>query len=50
MPCCTPGDVIQAVNGRPVNSGGDLLAALGGLAVGEVVKLRVIRSSDQVRA
>lgn len=41
------GDVIQAVNGRPVNSGGDLLAALGGLAVGEVVKLRVIRSSDQ---
>ncbi|GLC58336.1 hypothetical protein PLESTB_001347900 [Pleodorina starrii] len=41
------GDVIQAVNGRPVNSGGDLLVALDGLAGGDTAALRVIRSTDQ---
>ncbi|EFJ43542.1 trypsin family [Volvox carteri f. nagariensis] len=41
------GDVIQAVNGRPVNSGGDLLVALDGLAAGDTAKVKVIRSTDQ---
>ncbi|GLI70035.1 hypothetical protein VaNZ11_014773, partial [Volvox africanus] len=41
------GDVIQVVNGRPVNSGGDLLAALDSLAAGDTVKLQLIRSTDQ---
>ncbi|GIL87505.1 hypothetical protein Vretifemale_15471 [Volvox reticuliferus] len=41
------GDVIQAVNGRPVNSGGDLLVALDSLTVGDTAKLQLVRSTDQ---
>ncbi|KXZ45340.1 hypothetical protein GPECTOR_56g437 [Gonium pectorale] len=41
------GDVIQALNERPINSGGDLLAALDGLEAGDTVALKVIRSTDQ---
>ncbi|KAG2449040.1 hypothetical protein HYH02_005791 [Chlamydomonas schloesseri] len=41
------GDVIQAINGRPVNSAGDLLVALDGLAAGERAELRIVRSGDQ---
>ncbi|KAG2495560.1 hypothetical protein HYH03_006160 [Edaphochlamys debaryana] len=41
------GDVIQAINGRPINSSGDLLAALDGMEAGQQAALRVIRSTDQ---
>ncbi|GIL44030.1 hypothetical protein Vafri_1601 [Volvox africanus] len=41
------GDVIQMVNGRPVNSGGDLLVALDSLTAGDTAKLQLIRTTDQ---
>jgi S1-C subfamily serine protease len=43
------GDVIVALNGRQVLNGGDLFNALEQCAIGEKVKLTVLRSTDQVR-
>lgn len=43
------GDVIIALNGRQVLNGGDLFNALEQCAIGEKVKLAVLRSTDQVR-
>ncbi|WIA08671.1 hypothetical protein OEZ85_008098 [Tetradesmus obliquus] len=41
------GDVIIALNGRQVLNGGDLFNALEQCAIGEKVKLAVLRSTDQ---
>eukprot|EP00882_Tetradesmus_deserticola_P026147 GHRQ01028791.1.p1 GENE.GHRQ01028791.1~~GHRQ01028791.1.p1 ORF type:complete len:164 (-),score=22.16 GHRQ01028791.1:189-680(-) len=43
------GDVIVGLNGRQVLNGGDLFNALEQCAIGEKVKLTVLRSADQVR-
>ena len=40
------GDVVSALNGRPVRSAAELRARLGVLPVGEVVELRVQRGKD----
>jgi S1-C subfamily serine protease len=39
----TPGDIITAVNGKPVDSVGKLIAVLDDYRVGETVKLTVLR-------
>jgi S1-C subfamily serine protease len=39
----TPGDIITAVNGKPVDSVGKLIALLDDYRVGETVKLTVLR-------
>jgi S1-C subfamily serine protease len=43
-----PGDVIQAVNGKPVRSVGELFSRLDDHQVGEVVTLRLLRQGKPV--
>jgi S1-C subfamily serine protease len=40
------GDVITALNGRPVLNGGDLFNALEQLQIGQEVGLAVLRTND----
>jgi S1-C subfamily serine protease len=42
-----PGDVIVALNGRPVSRVGDLLARLDDFRVGQTVELTVLRGGEQ---
>eukprot|EP00878_Enallax_costatus_P041975 GHUV01048917.1.p1 GENE.GHUV01048917.1~~GHUV01048917.1.p1 ORF type:complete len:481 (+),score=112.06 GHUV01048917.1:376-1818(+) len=42
------GDVIVALNGRKVLNGGDLFNALEQYKIGEMVKLSIVRTTDQV--
>ena len=41
-----PGDVIYAINNRPVGSVGDLRVAIAGLSVGDPVVLQVEREGE----
>ncbi|KEO91090.1 2-alkenal reductase [Erythrobacter longus] len=44
-----PGDIVVALNGRPVDRVGDLLARLDDFSVGERVELTLLRSGDRRR-
>ncbi|MFA6901824.1 MAG: trypsin-like peptidase domain-containing protein [Gallionellaceae bacterium] len=44
----TPGDIIIAINGKPVDSAGKLLARLDGFKVGDAVVLSVLRENKKV--
>ena len=42
-----PGDVVLAVDGRPVTSGADLAAKIGSTAPGTVVKITILRDGSE---
>jgi hypothetical protein len=42
-----PGDVIVELNGRPVNSTGDIRGAIAGLGMGDAVEIQVSRGSTR---
>ena len=42
-----PGDVVLAVDGRPVTSGADLAAKIGSIAPGTVVKITILRDGSE---
>ena len=43
-----PGDVIVEVNGRPVNTTGDIASAISGLGMGDAVEIQVSRGSTRI--
>ena len=43
-----PGDVIVEVNGRPVNTTGDIASAIAGLGMGDAVEIQVSRGSTRI--
>jgi len=44
----TPGDIVLAINGKPVDSVGKLLARIGDYKVGDTVKLSILREDKKI--